>query len=159
MVLRVLWRCRRCSGAPDADVSEPALAHIFRPVDVTQVNHRRRRQRRFDLIEVERAEGVPFGDDDQGFRALRTGLFQNRASRDGSVSRSRLYEGDHPLRHSSGLPQRKQGVHIRLDADILAWFKSLGPGYQTRINSVLRSFVQARRRGGKEEHGPRPGSP
>ena len=58
-----------------------------------------------------------------------------------------------------GLPQRKQGVHIRLDVDILAWFKSVGPGYQTRINSVLRSFVQARRRGGKEEHGPRQGSP
>jgi uncharacterized protein (DUF4415 family) len=27
-----------------------------------------------------------------------------------------------------------------MDADVLAWFKSQGPGYQTRINAVLRAF-------------------
>jgi uncharacterized protein (DUF4415 family) len=32
----------------------------------------------------------------------------------------------------------KEAVSIRLDADILAWFKSQGSGYQTRINEVLR---------------------
>lgn len=45
-----------------------------------------------------------------------------------------------------GLPPRKKDVHIRLDADIVDWFKAHGTGYQTRINAVLRSFVQARRR-------------
>lgn len=45
-----------------------------------------------------------------------------------------------------GLPPRKQDVHIRLDTDILDWFKSHGAGYQTRINAVLRSFVQTRQR-------------
>ena len=49
-----------------------------------------------------------------------------------------------------GIPRRKQGVHIRLDADVLDWFKARGPGYQTRINAVLRAFVQARQR---TEHG------
>ncbi len=44
-----------------------------------------------------------------------------------------------------GLPPRKQAVNIRLDEDVLAWFKRLGPGYQTRINAVLRSFVRSRR--------------
>ena len=43
-----------------------------------------------------------------------------------------------------GIPSRKEPVHIRLDADVLAWFRQQGPGYQTRINAVLRSFVQAR---------------
>jgi len=43
-----------------------------------------------------------------------------------------------------GLPPRKQAVHIRLDADILSWFRGHGPGYQTRINTVLRAFVAAR---------------
>lgn len=38
----------------------------------------------------------------------------------------------------------KQDVHIRLDASVLRWFKAEGPGYQTRINEVLRSFVAAR---------------
>lgn len=45
-----------------------------------------------------------------------------------------------------GLPPRKQAVHIRLDVDILDWFREQGPGYQTRINSVLRSFVDSRRK-------------
>lgn len=43
-----------------------------------------------------------------------------------------------------GIPPRKEPVHIRLDHDILAWFRAQGPGYQTRINAVLRAFVQAR---------------
>ena len=32
----------------------------------------------------------------------------------------------------------KQTVTIRLDADVLAWFKAQGAGYQTRINQLLR---------------------
>ncbi len=45
-----------------------------------------------------------------------------------------------------GIPEPKQGVHIRLDADVLRWFKAQGPGYQTRINAVLRAFMAARQR-------------
>jgi uncharacterized protein (DUF4415 family) len=45
-----------------------------------------------------------------------------------------------------GIPEPKQGVHIRLDADVLRWFKAQGPGYQTRINAVLRAFMAARAR-------------
>jgi uncharacterized protein (DUF4415 family) len=44
-----------------------------------------------------------------------------------------------------GIPNPKRGVYLRLDADVLDWFKAHGPGYQTRINTVLRAFVQARR--------------
>jgi uncharacterized protein (DUF4415 family) len=39
----------------------------------------------------------------------------------------------------------KQSVSLRLDADVLDWFKSRGTGYQTRINAVLRAFTQAAR--------------
>lgn len=46
-----------------------------------------------------------------------------------------------------GIPARKQEVHIRLDADVLQWFKAHGRGYQTRINAVLRAFVQAQQQG------------
>ena len=35
----------------------------------------------------------------------------------------------------------KEAVSIRLDADILAWFKGQGSGYQTRINEVLREAM------------------
>jgi len=43
------------------------------------------------------------------------------------------------------LPQPKQTITIRLDADLLAWFRAQ-KGYQTRINAVLRTFMQASRR-------------
>ncbi|HEU4851674.1 MAG TPA: BrnA antitoxin family protein [Telluria sp.] len=39
----------------------------------------------------------------------------------------------------------KQIVTIRLDVDMLEWFKSEGPGYQTRINQVLREHMNAER--------------
>ena len=39
-------------------------------------------------------------------------------------------------------PKTKQSVTIRLDADIINWFKREGRGYQTRINTVLREHVQ-----------------
>ncbi len=39
----------------------------------------------------------------------------------------------------------KQIVTIRLDVDMLEWFKSAGPGYQTRINQVLREYMDAQR--------------
>ncbi len=45
---------------------------------------------------------------------------------------------------SLGVTEPKQGVHIRLDPMILRWFKTQGPGYQTRINAVLRAFVEAK---------------
>jgi uncharacterized protein (DUF4415 family) len=47
----------------------------------------------------------------------------------------------------------KQIVTIRLDVDMLEWFKSAGPGYQTRINQVLREYMEANRvRAHVEQH-------
>ena len=36
----------------------------------------------------------------------------------------------------------KQAVTIRLDSDVLTWFKSQGKGYQTRINQLLRRYME-----------------
>jgi uncharacterized protein (DUF4415 family) len=41
------------------------------------------------------------------------------------------------------LPERKVPITIRLDPDVLAWFKDLGKGYQTHINAVLRTYMEA----------------
>ena len=41
------------------------------------------------------------------------------------------------------MPERKKPVLLRLDGEVLAWFKRGGRGYQTRINAVLRSFVES----------------
>lgn len=40
------------------------------------------------------------------------------------------------------LPQPKQTVTIRLDADLLAWLRSQ-KGYQTRVNAALRGWMEA----------------
>ena len=37
----------------------------------------------------------------------------------------------------------KVAVSLRVDEDVIEWFKAQGPGYQTRINSVLRAFRDA----------------
>jgi len=37
----------------------------------------------------------------------------------------------------------KAAISLRVDADVLEWFKAQGPGYQTRINAVLRAFKDA----------------
>lgn len=46
-----------------------------------------------------------------------------------------------------GIPPRiiKDHINIRIDHDVLAWFKKQGRGYQTLMNNVLRAFVQTRR--------------
>ncbi len=38
-------------------------------------------------------------------------------------------------------PTKKTHLSIRLDDDIISWFKQFGRGYQTKINSVLRSYI------------------
>ena len=41
------------------------------------------------------------------------------------------------------LPEPKTAVTIRLDRQVLNWFKAKGPGYQTRINALLRAYMEA----------------
>jgi hypothetical protein len=46
-----------------------------------------------------------------------------------------------------GIPAPKDHINIRLDHDVLQWFKANGKGYQTLINNVLRAFVVTRQQG------------
>jgi uncharacterized protein (DUF4415 family) len=43
-----------------------------------------------------------------------------------------------------GLPPGKEAVKLRVDRDVLDWFRRTGKGYQTRMNNVLRAFVKSR---------------
>lgn len=40
------------------------------------------------------------------------------------------------------LPKRKERTNLRIDADMMEFFRKQGKGYQTRINAVLRSYVE-----------------
>jgi uncharacterized protein (DUF4415 family) len=37
---------------------------------------------------------------------------------------------------------RKRQLTIRIDGDVLEWYRRQGPGYQTRINALLRAYMQ-----------------
>ena len=41
-------------------------------------------------------------------------------------------------------PQPKMPVSMRLDKDVVKWCRARGRGYQTRINAVLRAYVESR---------------
>jgi uncharacterized protein (DUF4415 family) len=40
---------------------------------------------------------------------------------------------------------RKKQLTIRVDSDVLEWYRRQGSGYQTRINALLRAYMQAHR--------------
>lgn len=44
------------------------------------------------------------------------------------------------------LPKAKKVISLRVDNDVLQWFKSCGAGYQTRMNAVLKTFMQAQKK-------------
>jgi uncharacterized protein (DUF4415 family) len=44
------------------------------------------------------------------------------------------------------IPDKKKAISIRLDPDIVDFFQATGKGYQTRINAVLRHFVDEQKR-------------
>jgi uncharacterized protein (DUF4415 family) len=58
------------------------------------------------------------------------------------------HKGVAQLRAKRGRPpmaagERKEQIALRLDADVLAWYRAMGTGWQTRMNAVLRAFRDA----------------
>jgi uncharacterized protein (DUF4415 family) len=43
-------------------------------------------------------------------------------------------------------PSAKTQITVRLDNDVLEWFRGEGKGYQTRMNAVLKAYVESQRR-------------
>ncbi len=79
-----------------------------------------------------------------------TAVSAQRATRSGARADSQIDTSDIPLltdeffRRAIGNPfyrPVKQSTTVRIDADVLAWLKAQGPGYQTRINALLRDAM------------------
>ncbi len=45
------------------------------------------------------------------------------------------------------IPLPKQAISLRVDQDVLDFFRSTGKGYQSLMNAVLRSYVEAKKNG------------
>ena len=50
------------------------------------------------------------------------------------------------VRHGLRPMPAKAQLTIRVDRDVLAWFRKQGRGYQTRINTLLRAYMEAHKR-------------
>lgn len=67
--------------------------------------------------------------------------------RDKDIDYSDIPELDDDFfKHAQMRLPEKQSVTIRLDTDVLTWFKRQGKGYQTRINKLLRAYMDAHQR-------------
>ena len=72
---------------------------------------------------------------------------------DADIERMSASDPDHPALddafwQSVDVAQPKEAISIKLDKDVLAFFREPGRGYQTRINTVLRRYMQASRKAG-----------
>ena len=87
------------------------------------------------------------------FGHSRTSIFRLRRMSDAEVARTSPEElADLPDDFWSEAvvvePVAKRAISLRVDEDVLAWFKSSGPRYQSRMNAVLRSYMaHVRKRG------------
>jgi uncharacterized protein (DUF4415 family) len=74
-----------------------------------------------------------------------TNLKQLRALRDADIDFSDVPKLGKSFWKTARLvmPEPKDRLTIRVDRDVVRWLKGRGPGYQTRINAILRSYMQA----------------
>ena len=76
----------------------------------------------------------------------RTDFERLRKMRDENIDDSDVPQLDASFWKSAKLtmPEAKDRLTIRLDRDLVRWLKKEGSGYQTRINAILRSYMNAR---------------
>jgi uncharacterized protein (DUF4415 family) len=83
-------------------------------------------------------------------RSPRTNLPRLRKKSDSSIVR----DGDAPewtpelfaraiARQALKPVPKKSLLSLRVDSDVIAWFRSQGPGYQSRMNALLRAYMEA----------------
>lgn len=95
-------------------------------------------------------------------KSTKSDLSRVRAMSDADIERIALEDPDaqpmtdeelaqaKQMRLEEFLPTTKEKVCLRLDRDVMTWFRNRGRGYQTKINAALRAFIDS------QEHRPRP---
>jgi uncharacterized protein (DUF4415 family) len=85
----------------------------------------------------------------------RTDCARINALSDAEIERMAANDKDNPATSKDdwadariGLPPLKTQVNARFDIDVVEWFKAQGRGYQSRMNAVLRRYLETHRRTG-----------
>ncbi|MBI1727396.1 MAG: BrnA antitoxin family protein [Candidatus Rokubacteria bacterium] len=83
-------------------------------------------------------------------KASRTDWQRATAQRDRAIKIERGHPEADPAHIVRGIvrrglkpPAAKESISLRVDPEVLGWFRAQGPGWQTRINSVLRAYKEA----------------
>jgi uncharacterized protein (DUF4415 family) len=76
-------------------------------------------------------------------RAIKSDLARIDKLRDEQIDYSDIPELDEEVfaQPLVDWPPKKEAITIRVDSDVLGWFKEQGRGYQTRMNQVLRRYM------------------
>lgn len=99
---------------------------------------------RLDAQEALRVKGRPIGElsdaelSDAEFGAAEQGLVVSPPPDQPPVRNPRNW-----LKLRVQWPQRRVHMHLRVDEVVLDWFRREGPGFQARMNAVLRAYVDA----------------
>ena len=82
----------------------------------------------------------------EGLENDRTDRARLDAMRDEDIDCSDIPETDAAFWASAELkiPENKERITVRIDQDVLQWLKDQGPGYQTRMNAILRQYMLAK---------------
>ena len=51
--------------------------------------------------------------------------------------------GDDWMEHAELVTPAKKGIYAKFDEDVIAYYKSLGRGYQAKMNAVLRAYMES----------------
>ncbi len=75
-------------------------------------------------------------------------LKELKSRQDADIDYSEIPELDDAFFETAELvtPSAKTQITVRLDNDVLEWFRGEGKGYQTRMNAVLKAYVESQRR-------------
>ncbi|MGH7057225.1 MAG: BrnA antitoxin family protein [Acetobacteraceae bacterium] len=96
---------------------------ITRKFSAAELRERKRSQSRIDVARLRRMTEAELEE------SIRRDPDWNRVPKDWH------------LKAQAMMPVRKRLVSVRLDEDVIDWFKGQGAGYQTRMNAVPRSFM------------------
>lgn len=98
------------------------------------------------LVRFESLDGMPSPTPlSAEFRLMTDGEVARRTAddRDAGVVPAGFWDGATPE-----LPETKEQVTLRLDPEILRYFRAFGKGYQSRMSAVLKSYVRAQKKAG-----------
>lgn len=96
--------------------------------------------RRYNIEEIRALRGR--GEDRSDWNRLDS---MTEAEQESSISSDPDWKGIPEDWYKNAVPVTPppQLLSLRLDANIIAWFRAQGPGYQTRMNAVLRTYMTA----------------